>query len=90
MKLFETIKSLFSSSNAAEGDRQGQASNIGFVQFFNRSRGYGFIQTKDSDQRVFVHISELKDQVRKGDRVRFDVEPDSKGPKAVNVELLSE
>lgn len=63
------------------------AKATGFVKFFNHSRGYGFIQTKASDNRIFVHISELNDRVRKGDRVKFEIEPDPKGPRAKNVEL---
>ncbi len=83
MNLIQFVKSLFGKSNSEE-------SKTGFVKFFNRSRGYGFIQSKEFDNRIFVHISELKDRVRTGDRVKFEIEADPKGPRAKNVELVTD
>lgn len=59
----------------------------GKVKFFNDSKGFGFITT-DSGQDIFVHTSGLIDEVREGDRVRFESERGKKGMNAVNVELL--
>ncbi len=61
----------------------------GFVQFFNRSKGYGFIQSKQTSKKVFVHISELKDKVRRGDRVQFQLDYNDKGLIAREVELAN-
>ncbi len=82
MNLIKFIKSFFRKEDSQE-------TKTGFVKFFNRSRGYGFIQSKEFNNRIFVHISELKDRVRTGDRVKFEVEADSKGPRAKNVELVA-
>jgi cold shock protein len=63
----------------------------GTVKFFNNDKGFGFIKPDDGSRDVFVHISAVTNsglgQLTEGQRVSFDVEPDSrgKGPKAVNL-----
>lgn len=63
----------------------------GTVKFFNNDKGFGFIKPDDGSRDVFVHISAVTSsgigQLTEGQRVSFDVEPDSrgKGPKAVNL-----
>ena len=57
----------------------------GVVKFFNRTRGWGFIQA-ERGQEVFVHFSEVEGsgyrELRKGDRVRFDLVETPKGLQA--------
>lgn len=66
-------------------------STTGTVKFFNNDKGFGFIKPDDGGRDVFVHISAVTNsgigQLVEGQRVSFDVEPDSrgKGPKAVNL-----
>jgi CspA family cold shock protein len=45
----------------------------GKVKFFNNSKGFGFIQDSETGQDIFVHVSGLKDDIREGDEVIFDV-----------------
>ena len=59
----------------------------GKVKFFNESKGFGFILDVETGKDVFVHSSGLKDQVREGDEVTFDVEEGKRGLNAVNVKL---
>jgi CspA family cold shock protein len=59
----------------------------GTVKFFNEAKGFGFINTTDSNQDIFVHVSGLIDQIRENDKVTFEVEEGRKGLNAVNVEL---
>lgn len=59
----------------------------GFINFFNRSRGYGFIRSKEVSAKIFVHISEIEGRFRVGDRVKFELGRNSKGLIAKNVEL---
>ncbi len=59
----------------------------GKVKFFNESKGFGFILDSETGKDVFVHSSGLKDQVREGDEVTFDVEEGKRGLNAVNVKL---
>lgn len=60
----------------------------GTVKFFNEAKGFGFIKMNDSDKEVFVHSTNLIDNIREDDRVQFDVETGEKGPSAVKVRLL--
>ncbi len=59
----------------------------GFVKFFNYKRGYGFISSIQTEKDVFVHVTEVEDKLRAGDRVLFETQDDQKGLKAVNVRL---
>ena len=59
----------------------------GKVKFFNKSKGFGFITDTESGKDIFVHSSSLKDEVRDGDDVTYEVGEGKKGPMAVNVRL---
>ena len=58
----------------------------GKVKFFNATKGFGFI-TQDSGKDIFVHVSNLMDEIRDGDVVEYDISDGKKGPNAVNVQL---
>ena len=61
----------------------------GTVTFFNDSKGYGFIETDDSDDDVFFHMDDIGGpDLEEGEEVRFDIEQTDKGPRAANVERL--
>lgn len=59
----------------------------GTVKFFNESKGFGFIKCDDG-QELFVHTSELRDQVRENDIVEFEMRSTPKGLNAINVRLV--
>ncbi|WP_432410679.1 cold-shock protein [Rasiella sp. SM2506] len=59
----------------------------GTVKFFNNAKGFGFITIKDSEEEIFVHSTNLVDQIREDDKVTFDVEKGEKGLSAVKVRL---
>ena len=61
--------------------------NNGTVKFFNETKGFGFITPEDGTADVFVHISGLRDQVKEGDSVTYDVERGPKGLNASNVRV---
>jgi CspA family cold shock protein len=50
-------------------------------------RVLSFIKVNGSNQEVFVHVSELKDQIRQDDEVTFDIQEGKRGLNAVNVKL---
>tara|TARA_R100001369_G_scaffold20091_3_gene36972 strand:- start:52471 stop:52917 length:447 start_codon:yes stop_codon:yes gene_type:complete len=60
----------------------------GKVEFFNDSKGFGFINDLDSQEKYFVHISELIDDVKEGDNVSFEIERGMKGMNAVRVKKV--
>lgn len=61
----------------------------GTVKFFNRVKGFGFVNGDDGKD-YFVHFSAVKEgqYLNEGDRVSFDGVEGDKGLKAENVELL--
>ncbi|MEI9990837.1 MAG: cold-shock protein [Rhizomicrobium sp.] len=62
---------------------------IGTVKFFNSSKGFGFIAPDGGGKDVFVHATALEaagmHSLNEGDKISFDVQPDAKGSKAVNL-----
>jgi CspA family cold shock protein len=62
---------------------------IGTVKFFNASKGFGFISPEGGAKDVFVHATALEaagmTSLAEGQRVSFDIQPDTKGSKAVNL-----
>ena len=61
----------------------------GTVKFFNATRGFGFISPDDGTKDVFVHVSALEgagiSHLSDGQKVSFDIQPDARGPKTVNL-----
>jgi CspA family cold shock protein len=61
--------------------------NIGKVKFLNRTKGYGFIKSNEIEKDVFMHFSDAEDYINAGDEVKFFVEKESRGLRAVQIEL---
>ena len=61
---------------------------IGSVKWFDSKKGYGFIETQESND-YFVHFSEIQSENYKklypGEYVEFDVSEDSEKPCCKNV-----
>lgn len=62
--------------------------NIGFVDYFNESKGFGFIKDSQNGERLFFHVSQLQEQVSERDKVSYDIEKGVKGFNAVNIKKL--
>ncbi len=62
---------------------------IGTVKFFNTSKGFGFIAPEGGGKDVFVHATAVEvagmGSLAEGQRVSFEIQPDAKGSKAVNL-----
>jgi CspA family cold shock protein len=71
--------------------REGYRLSEGQVKWFNEKKGYGFIQ-QENGQDLFVHYTAIQSDgfktLTEGQRVRFEVEETSKGPKAKNVQII--
>lgn len=78
MSLLDTIKSIF-------GKPKSEEPKTGKVVFFNSSKGYGFIQSDQLEDKIFVHVVDSECYLRKGITVKFDVGKDKKGLRAINV-----
>lgn len=65
---------------------------IGIVKFFNSSKGFGFISPEGGGKDVFVHASAMEAAgirtLGEGQKVSFDIQPDARGSKAGNLQLV--
>ena len=57
----------------------------GRVEFFNDSKGYGFIKELETDEKYFVHVNGLLEEIAENDKVTFELEQGLKGMNAVQV-----
>ena len=64
----------------------------GKVKWFNRTKGFGFIEREDKEKDAFVHITAVKaagiKKLFENDHVEFTLEDGPKGPSAVNLKKL--
>jgi len=62
---------------------------VGTVKFFNTAKGYGFISPDGGGKDVFVHVTAVEAagmrSLAEGQKVEFDIQPDARGSKAVNL-----
>jgi CspA family cold shock protein len=70
------------------GNKKANETKEGTVKFFNKTKGFGFISIKDSDDEIFVHKTGLISKIRQNDKVIFEVEKSEKGLHAVKVRKL--
>jgi|SRR5215207_1860519 len=56
----------------------------GRVDYFNESKGFGFI-VQNNGEKIFFHVNQLLEPVRESDKVKFEVERGPRGLNAVGV-----
>jgi cold shock CspA family protein len=61
---------------------------IGRIEFFNDSKGYGFIKENETQEKYFVHVNGLLEDVKEGDVVNFELERGLKGLNAIRVKKV--
>jgi len=63
--------------------------NTGKIKWFNATKGYGFIESPETEGDVFLHISALQesgiDSITEGDAVTFDLGDNRGKVTAINV-----
>ena len=59
----------------------------GRIEFFNTSKGFGFVKDLSGTEKYFFHINNTVGDVAENDIVTFDLERGIKGMNAVNVRL---
>jgi len=57
----------------------------GRVEFFNTSKGFGFIKELDTQEKFFVHVNGLLEEIKETDLVTFELERTFKGMNAIKV-----
>lgn len=57
----------------------------GRVEYFNASKGYGFIKDLASTEKYFFHISSAPQNITDGDITTFEIERGTRGMNAVNI-----
>lgn len=82
-KLFkaEDIRISIPAGNIRDNTRTGK------LQFFNEEKGFGFIVDNLSQERIFVHHSNLGINVQVNDLLDYDIQQEERGPMAINIQL---
>jgi len=59
----------------------------GYIIHFNEEKGYGFIDSDEHEENIFVHISDVTnaDTLEQGQEVTFQIEKTKKGLSAISV-----
>jgi len=60
----------------------------GKVSFFDSSKGFGFIIENESQEKYFVHVSGVLEEIKENDKVSFELERGLKGMNAVKVKKI--
>ena len=59
----------------------------GVVTFYNDSKGFGFIKDTSSQESIFVHVSNIQDEIYENSKVTFETEMGHKGLTAIKVKI---
>ena len=89
--MLDWIKSLFGKNATGTANKKRPHSGnrkTGIIRYFNYKRGFGFIESPDTETDIFVHVKDVQGRLRKGDRVSFSVIEEDKGPRATEVERV--
>ncbi|SIS47195.1 cold-shock protein [Salimicrobium flavidum] len=62
----------------------------GRVKWFSDDRGFGFLETEEEEEEIFVHFSAINEEgyktLKQGQYVTFEIEEGRRGPQAANVQ----
>lgn len=60
----------------------------GVVKFFNKKNKFGFIRDAETGAELYVHIKDVRGEIKDGDAVTFSVKQEKRGDAAFDVELV--
>ena len=69
-----------------EGEEE--APRTGKIDFFDTSKGFGFIREDGTQERYFVHVSGMLEELGENDKVTYELERGPKGMNAVRVKKV--
>ncbi len=69
-------------------DEEEITERFGRVEFFNESKGFGFIKENETNEKYFVHVNGLLEEIVENDKVTFELEMGMKGLNAVKVKKV--
>lgn len=61
----------------------------GTVIFFNKTKGFGFINDQVTNERIFFHIKEIMEPIEESDKVQFLAERGPRGMNALRINKTS-
>jgi len=64
------------------------AIRTGRIDFYNDQKGFGFIKEAGTQEKYFVHVNGLLDEIKENDMVTFELERGLKGLNAVRVKKV--
>jgi cold shock CspA family protein len=67
---------------------EAMAVRTGKVEFFNSAKGFGFIKENDTQEKFFVHVNNVAEEIKENDVVTFEIERTFKGMNAVRVKKV--
>lgn len=70
------------------GIKEPEEPKQGKVSFFEKSKGYGFIEQDGSKERFFIHMNNLEEPIAEGDKVSFKSRKGLKGMEAYEVMIV--
>jgi cold shock CspA family protein len=73
---------------AKREEEEVQTIRKGRVEFFNTTKGFGFIKELDTQEKFFVHVNGLIDEIAESDMVTFELERTFKGMNAIRVKKV--
>ncbi|MDE1547875.1 cold-shock protein [Jeotgalibaca caeni] len=66
----------------------------GIVKWFSNEKGYGFIETVDTKEDIFVHFTGINQEgfktLNEGQQVSFTIAEGVRGPQATDVRVAEE
>lgn len=60
----------------------------GHVEFFDHSKGFGFIKDDNDGEKYFVHVSSCEEEITEGNKVAYALERGPRGMNAVRVKKI--
>ena len=61
----------------------------GRIEYFNASKGYGFVKEAIHGEKYFFHISSAPANIVEGDKITFEIERGTRGMNAVRISIIN-